>query len=108
MLSAPSLVDGVDLFQPFQTNGISMRLHDGPLFILRGQRFLFPKHIAFSSLKMDLVLANSAVSNEMPHNAVFYLGLRSFPKYMFKGFLSAKCEARLGSPNFILNYVNFV
>ena len=35
----------------------------------------------FLSLNIDLVLANSADPDEMPHHAAFHLGLHCLPKY---------------------------
>ena len=41
-------------------------------------------HILFLSLKIDFVQANIADADEMPHYAVFYLGLHCLPKYPFR------------------------
>ena len=40
---------------------------DGPLYILRGNKLKFQKHIVFLSLKIYFVLVNSADPNEMQH-----------------------------------------
>ena len=52
---------------------------------------LFPKTIknSFSDLN-DLVLANSAYPDEMPHNAAFHLGLHRLSKYPFRDFWTSK------------------
>ena len=39
--------------------------------------------IAFISLKIVFMLANSAYPDEMPPYAAFYLGLHCLPKYLF-------------------------
>ena len=44
------------------------------------------KNIAFHSLKMNFVLANSADPDEMPHHVAFHLGLHYLSKYPFRGF----------------------
>ena len=38
------------------------------------------------SLKVDLILANSADPDEMQHNAAFHLGLLCLPTYPFRAF----------------------
>ena len=38
----------------------------------------------FLSLKINLVLANSADPDEMSHGVTFHLGLHGLPKYLFK------------------------
>ena len=43
---------------PLKTNDTVSQ--DGPLYTLRGYRLYFPKIIVFISLKIDLVLSNSA------------------------------------------------
>ena len=48
------------------------------------------KNILFLSLKIDLVLANSADPDEMLHYAAFHLDLHGLPKYLFRGFQSTK------------------
>ena len=40
--------------------------------------------VVFVSLKIYFVLANSADPDEMPHYAVFHLGLHCLPKYPFR------------------------
>ena len=51
---------------------------DGSLYILRFKNV--PQTIVFLSLKIELVLANSADPDEMLHNAAFHLGLHLFAK----------------------------
>ena len=41
---------------------------DGPLYILRGHRLLFPHRSVFLLLKILFVIANSVDPDEMPHN----------------------------------------
>ena len=62
----------------------------GPLCILRGQRLYFQNNIKFLSLKIDLILANSADPDEMPPDAAFHLGFHWLPKYPFGDFWSSK------------------
>ena len=38
---------------------------DGPLYILRGHKSLFPKYIVFFSLQIDFLLTNSADPDKM-------------------------------------------
>ena len=47
-------------------------------------------NILFLSLPINFFLANSADPNEMPHYAVFYLGLHGLRKDSFWGFWSTK------------------
>ena len=42
-------------------------------------------HGVFLSLKVVLILANTADPDEMQHYAAFHLGLHCLPKYHFKG-----------------------
>ena len=55
---------------------------------LRGHREIFLKYYAHRilSLKVVLILANSAEHDEMQHGAAFYLGIHFLTKYPFKGF----------------------
>ena len=48
----------------------------------------------FLSLKIVLILANSADPDEMQHNAAFHLGLHCLPKYLF----SSSSEYTKGQP----------
>ena len=43
------------------------------------------------SIKIMLIIVNSADPDEMQHYAAFHLGLHSLPKYMFRGFQYTKC-----------------
>ena len=45
----------------------------------------FPKNIVFHSLKINLVLVNSAEPDKMPPSVAFYQGLHCLPKYPFMG-----------------------
>ena len=47
---------------------------------IEGHRLLFPNKIAFLSLKIVFVLANSVDPDEMPHYVAFHLGLHCVPK----------------------------
>ena len=59
-------------------------------YIYKGVRvYNYHKNIIFLSLKMDLVLANSADPDEMLHYAAFHLGLHCLPRYPFRGFWSS-------------------
>ena len=49
-----------------------------------GKKFLY--YDVFISLKVVLMLANSADPDEMQHYAAFHLGLHCLPKYVFMGF----------------------
>ena len=40
----------------------------------------------FLSVKVVLILANSADPDEMQHNAAFHLGLHCLPEYLVSGF----------------------
>ena len=49
-------------------------------------------YVEFSkmTLKVVLILANSADPDEMQHYAAFHLGLHCFQKYSFRGFPNTK------------------
>ena len=47
-------------------------------------------HGVFLSLKVVLILANTADPDEMQHYAAFHLGLHCLPKYQFRGFQYTK------------------
>ena len=54
-----------------------------PILHFKGPQVdFFLNHGVFLSLKVVLILADSADPDEMPH----YLGLHCLPKYPFKGF----------------------
>ena len=60
-------------------------------YIDESQVVISPINIVFHSLKINLVLANSADPDEMLHDvASLYLGLHCLPKYLFRGFWSTK------------------
>ena len=41
----------------------------------------------FQSLKVVLIIANSADPDEMQQDAVFHLGLHCLPEYLYKGLI---------------------
>ena len=53
-----------------------------PLCTLKGHIYNFLNYDVFLSLKIVLILANSANSDEMQHFAAFHLGLHCWPKYL--------------------------
>ena len=53
---------------------------------LRDHRENALNYDGFLSLKVVLILANSADPDEMQHYATFHLGLHCLPKYSFRGF----------------------
>ena len=55
-----------------------------PFCILRGHRLKFLDYDVFLSLKVVLILANSANPDELQHYAAFHLGLHCLPKYLFR------------------------
>ena len=55
-----------------------------------GNQFL--KYIVFLSLKIDLILANSADHDEMPHHAAFHLGIRCLQNYPFTGLRAERAD----------------
>ena len=54
-----------------------------------------PKYIVFLPLKIDLVLANNADTDEIQLHAAFHLGLHCLPKYPFGVFWSTKGQVML-------------
>ena len=52
--------------------------------------YIFLNYGVFLSLKIVLILPNSADPDEMQHDAAFHLGLHCLPKYLFRGFQSTK------------------
>ena len=58
----------------------------------------------FLSLKVVLIVANSADPDEMQHYAAFHLGLHSLPEYLFRGFIliAIQCCYSNSSSSFIL------
>ena len=69
---------------PIYIDTISIK--DCPLCTLRGHSQNFLNYDLFLSLKIVLILANSADPDEMQHYAAFHLGLHCLPKYLFRGF----------------------
>ena len=63
---------------------------NGWIYVEGSQIIIFKKYCILFSPKIDLVLANSADPDEMPHNAAFHLGLQCLPKYQFWGFWPSK------------------
>ena len=61
----------------------------GSLYISRGHSLYNFKLFLFS-LKIVLVLANSADPDEMRYYAAFHLDLHCLPKYLFRGFQNTK------------------
>ena len=55
---------------------------------IEGSQVIISKKIIFLSLTIDLVSANSADPDEMPHYVAFHLGLHCLSKYPFSGFHS--------------------
>ena len=51
---------------------------------------LFLNYDVFLSLKVLLIIANSADPGEMQHNAAFYMGLQCLPMYPFRSFENTK------------------
>ena len=49
------------------------------------------------SLKVVLILANSADSDEMQHYAAFCLGLHCLPKFSFRGFQYTKVNVSINA-----------
>ena len=50
----------------------------------------FRKHYIFLSVKIVLILTNSADPDKMHHQAAFHFGLHCLPKCLFRGFKYAK------------------
>ena len=59
---------------------------DCPLCTLGDLGYNFLNYDVFLSLKIVLILANSADPDEMQQYAAFHLGLYCLPKYLFRGF----------------------
>ena len=55
------------------------------VYIERSQ-VIISKNIIFLSLKINLVFANSADTDEKPHYAAFHQGLHCMQKFPFSGF----------------------
>ena len=61
-----------------------------PTMYLEGSQVGFLNYDIFLSLKVSLILANSAYPDEMQHYAALHLGLQCLPKYPFRGFQYTK------------------
>ena len=72
MIHTNIIIQKLDILAEFNA------INDGLLYILRGQKLYFWKKCILS-LTIDLVLANSVDSDQMPH-----LGLHCLPKYEFR------------------------
>ena len=72
MIHSNIIIQKLDILAEFNA------INDGQLYILRGQKLYFRKK-RILSLTIDLVLANSVDSDQMPH-----LGLHCLPKYGFR------------------------
>ena len=66
---------------PIHIDTISMGL---PIVHFKGSQVEF--YNAILSLKVILILANSADPDEMQHSAAFHQGLHCLHKYLFRGF----------------------
>ena len=55
-----------------------------PLYIAKGHRLKIQKKKCVFSMKMHLVLANSAGFDEMMHYVAYHLGNNFLPKYAFR------------------------
>ena len=68
-------------------------IHIDTFCILSGKRLTFLNHdvcVSIKVVKVVLILANSADSDEMQHYAAFYLGLHYLPKCLLRGFQYTK------------------
>ena len=61
-----------------------------PTVSFKGSQVDFLKYDVFLSLKIVLILANSADPDEMQNASAFHLGLHFLPKYGFRGFQYTK------------------
>ena len=66
---------------PIRTEAISMGLS---IWTLRGHRLIFLNYDEFLSLKVVLILTNSADPDEMQHYAAFHLDLHCLTKNPFR------------------------
>ena len=65
-----------------------------PFLYFKGSQVEFLNYDVFLSLKVALILANSANSDEMQHYAAFHPGHHCLPKYMFSGFQYTKGQEK--------------
>ena len=63
---------------------------DSSILCLKDQVAKILNFDVFLSLKIDLILANEARPDEMPHNVAFHLGLHYLPKYLLAGIQNEK------------------
>ena len=61
-----------------------------PIMFFKRSQVVFWKLCVYLSLKIVLVLANSADPDEMQHDAAFHLGLHCLPNYPFTGLHDTK------------------
>ena len=66
---------------PIHSDTLSMGL---PIVHFKGSQVEFSIFDVLLSLKVVLILANSAEADEMQHFAAFHLGLHCLPKYPFR------------------------
>ena len=59
-----------------------------------GSQVIISKHIVLVPLRINFVLANTADTGEMPHNAAFHLDFDCMPKYAFRGFCFQKVKLK--------------
>ena len=52
---------------------------------------VLPNYDVFLSLKVVLILVNSADPDDMQHYAAFHMGLHCLPKYPLRGFYYTEC-----------------
>ena len=72
---------------PIHIDKINMGL---PIVFFKGSQVKFSKCDVFLSVRVVLILANSADPDQMQHYAAFHLGLHCLPKYLFSGFQYTK------------------
>ena len=72
---------------PIHIDTISIGL---PILYVKGSQIGFFNNGVFQSLKVNLILANSADPDEMQHHAAFHLGLQCLPQCPVRGFQYTK------------------
>ena len=72
---------------PIHNDTISMEL---PIVYFKGSQVEISNYDVLLSLKIVLILANSADPDEMQHYSAFHLGLHCLHKYPFRGFQHTK------------------
>ena len=74
------------MVNPLYTTGKLIKsIWDSPLYISRGVRLYFSKHIVFFCLKIFFTFTNNVDPDEMQHYVAFHLAL-----HCFRGFLNTK------------------